>query len=134
MWMVLLAGCRSSVAPISGDRYALESISGAPLPAPYSAIPEETNRIHSDTLILATDGSGERRTVYDSFQGTKRKERTSLTYTSVAGRIELSLACTDPPCLSPPHLKGTLQGFVITITESKITRVPLVFRRDYPPD
>lgn len=134
MALVFLTACKSSVEPISGDRYALESISGAPLPAPYSAIPEETNRIHSDTLILAPDGSGERRTVYDSFQGTKRKERTSLTYTNVSGRIEVALACATPPCLSPPHLTGTLQGTAITITTSKVTRVPLVFRRAFPPD
>ncbi len=128
--LFVLAGCSSSLEPLDGDLYVLESISGLPLPAPYSPLGDVNSRIYADTISLASNGSGERRTLYDSFQGTKRFERAEFTYVRNANRVEIAFKCTDTAnCVAPPHLSGDVSGSALAITESKITRLPLVFRR-----
>lgn len=127
---LLVGGCRSSVEPLTGDIYILESINGSRLPAPYQPGTELVNRIHADTISLESDGTGERRTRYDSYQGTTRLERLTLTYTRTGNRIELALSCPGPePCVAAPQLAGTVTSVDLTITESKITRLPLVYTK-----
>lgn len=127
---MMLLGCKSAVAPLNGDIYILESISERSLPAPYSAIAESTNRIHADTIAFDVNGSGERRTLYDSYQGTMRLARATFTYNRMGGRVEIAFDCRDTEvCIAPPQLAGTITNTGLTITESKITRLPLVFRR-----
>lgn len=112
-----------------GDIYVLESISGRPIPAPYSFNPDFNDRIHADTMAFASGGVGERRTQYDSYQGTLRLDLVRFTYTRTGDRVEINFEC--PPgavCIAPPHLAGTISTTGLTITESKITRLPMIFR------
>lgn len=133
--LLLACGCGSSLEPIAGDVYVLDRIAGVNLPASWSFDPGTVNRIHSDTLGLAASGRGERRTVYDSFQGTKRDERVGFSYTRVGDRIEIALDCADGAvCVAPPHFVGTITSTGLTLTESKIARVPFEFHRVFPPD
>ncbi|MEO5568932.1 MAG: hypothetical protein ABIR92_10595 [Gemmatimonadaceae bacterium] len=131
---VLLAACGTSVEPIGGDIYVVETIAGVSLPAAYSVTPGAF-RIHADTLGFGADGRGERRTVYDSFQGTKRSEQTFFSHTRVGERVEITFDCADTAsCFAPPHFAGTVSGTTLTLSESKIARVPFVLRRLFPPE
>ena len=133
---LLLMGCKSSVEPVRGDVYILESISGIPLPAPWTPNPELNLRIIADTIAFTTETTGERRTLLEaSAAGETRLARATFTYTSDGDRVAISHPC--PPnasCIAPPHLIGTLTSASFVVTTSKISRQPLVFRRLFPPD
>ena len=136
--IVLAAGCGSVTdPPLTGDIYVLDSIEGVALPAPYSPNRDAMQRIIADTLALATDGSGTRRTAYEGGPDPTRprREETAFSYTRSGDHIEIAFAC--PPtarCIPAPHLAGTITTTGITITTSVVLRYPLVFHRLFPPD
>ena len=133
---VLLAGCRSTLGPLTGDVYVLESISGVPLPAPYAQNPDFNGRIIADTIAFISATTGERRTRLEvGSAGETRLERADFTYACEGDRVAISYPCpSNASCIAPPHLVGTLTSASFVVTTSKISRQPLVFRRLFPPD
>ena len=135
----LLAGCSSSLEPFDlGQVYVLESIEGKALPAEYAANLEFHARMLADTLILGENGKGEWRATIESDTpgGAPRHEQFALTYERSGLVISISFVCNDSAlasCIATPHLVGTIGETAITISESRITRQPLVYRRAYPP-
>jgi hypothetical protein len=135
-----IMGCRSSsLEPFNlGQVYVLESTEGKPLPAEYAQNLDFHARMLADTLILGDDNKGEWRATVESDtpSGAPRHERSDLTYEQSGLHISISFVCNDTAlasCIAPPHLVGTIGETGITITESRITRQPLVLRRAYPP-
>ena len=135
MGLLLLVGCgKDTLAPLSGDLYVLESIAGQNLPALYEFEGGTSFRILSDTMALGASGRGERRSVYESYQGTKRAERIAFDYTLTGTQLAISVDCPDGAiCVAPPHYTGTTTTTSLTITASKVARVPWVYRRLTPP-
>ena len=129
--LLLLVGCgKDTLAPLSGDLFVLESIAGQNLPALYEFEGGTSFRILSDTMALGANGRGERRSVYESYQGTRRSERIAFGYTLAGTQLDISLDCPDAAtCVAPPHYTGTTTTAGLTITASKIARVPWVYRR-----
>jgi hypothetical protein len=124
---ILLIGCHSGTAPLSGDVYVLETVAGALLPTRYSD--STTNRIHVDSMAFRADGTGEMRSVWDSYQGTLKAERATFTFVRTVDHVEIAFACPAGGCVAPPHLTGTFSSTGLTITQSKVSRLPLGFRR-----
>ena len=129
---LLLAACGLD-PDVGGSTYALRSIAGIPLPAPYAQNPQFAGRIMSASIVLREDGTGEWRTVTeDSLGGPTHAGTAELTYTQRAGAITISLVCNDMgACIAPPHLVGevTSGGRAIDFPLSRITRAPLSYER-----
>ena len=133
----LLAGCRESLAPLQGDIYVLESIAGDPLPAPYAANQVSAHRILADTVALAANGTGVRRTTYDDdgVDGGSYLRSEEFTWVEAGGRVSVTYRC--PPnagCVPAPHLSGPRTNTALTFDQSAISMQPLVYRRMFPPD
>ena len=128
--LALLGGCNNGLAPLRGDLYALQSIAGVSLPAPYVANAIEGNRIIADTIALEADGTGMRRTLYGHLPEASRQEA-ELTYTRTGARIEINFRCRDTnDCIPGPHLSGTITDTGITIDQSTVYSLkPFVYSR-----
>ena len=130
--MLVVFGCSSSVAPLTGDVYVLRSIAGVSVPAPFAQNPAVSQRILADTIAFVTETSGERRTVYE---GRADIERLSFTYTRVGSRVEINFRCNDTgSCIAGPHIVGDLTSSDFVSSVTKITRGPLIYARLYPLD
>lgn len=128
----LVIGCSSALAPVAGNVYVLQSISGVAVPAPYAPNQDYTARILADTIVFEAGLTGERRTVLegDPIRSETRVEQTAFSYTLDGSHIEITFPCPNLAlCVAPPHLIGTLSNTRLTITESRISLQPLVFRR-----
>jgi hypothetical protein len=135
--LALACGCGNGLAPLEGDIYVLRSIAGVSLPAPFVPNPIEGNRLVADTIALAANGTGERRTLQDGgVPGEPSRHRTELTYTRTAHRIDINFVCRDTgDCIGGPHLSGTITNAGITIDQSTVYAVkPFVYTRLFPPD
>ena len=132
----LVIGCRSETEPVSGRIYVMQSIAGQALPAPYAPNPDFNGLAVADTLALHEDGTGERRFVHEGdTPGSRIAERSDLTWTQSGPQITITLDC--PPmalCIAGPHFVGTVASGKLTITQSLVTRQPLVYQYLYPPD
>jgi hypothetical protein len=125
---LLLIGCDSGTAPLSGDIYVLSTVKGLPLPTTYTDL--TSFRVHVDSMAFHANGTGERRSLWDSYQGTKEAQRSTFTYVRTGTRIEITFDCPNNAlCIAGPHLAGTVDATSMTITESKMSFVPLVFAK-----
>lgn len=134
--VVLALACRSNTEPLTGRIYILTSIAGQVLPAPYASNPDFNGLAIADTLALRDGGRGERRFVHEGdTPGSRVSERAELTWSQSGSQVTITLDC--PPgamCIAGPHLVGTIGNGTLTITESLVTRQPLVYSYLYPPD
>jgi hypothetical protein len=131
--LALAAGlsCSSPLEPLGRDFYALQSVAGVPLPAPYAPNPSYNGLLIADSIMFRQDGTGARHAVYQEENSTQRYESDeSFNWTRDGNRIAITFVC--PPtasCIAGPHLRGTVDETSITITESTVMRQPLVYRR-----
>jgi hypothetical protein len=130
--LALAAACSTEPAlPLGRDYYALESVAGVALPAPYAPNPSYNGLLVADSIMFREDGTGHRQAVYQEENSTTRfNSSEALNWTRSGNRIEVTFVC--PPtasCIAGPHLVGTLDGTTITMTESVVMRHPLVYRR-----
>jgi hypothetical protein len=129
--LALVPGCSNPAVPLGRDYYALQSVAGVPLPAPYAPNPDVNGLVVADSLMFRADGSGHRQAVYQQEGSTERYTSTdAFNWTREANRISITFVC--PPealCIAGPHLRGTIDETTITIHESVVTRQPLVYRR-----
>ena len=136
--LLIVSACDNDpLAPLSGDQYVLRSIAGVSLPAPYAPNPDHNERIVADTLAFQSNGSGMRRTVYEGNPdpAARRLEESTFNWIGQGDRVEITFTCPpDALCIQGPHLAGTRSNSEIVITESAISRHPLVFARRFPPD
>lgn len=129
--LLLTIGCKSSLAPLKGELFVLQSIASVPLPAPYAENPNLDLRIIADTLGLTSFSAGERRTrVETDAAGNTRMDIEKFDYVRTGDHIEISFRC--PPnalCIRPPHMVGTLTSESFVVDQSVVSRRPLVYRR-----
>jgi hypothetical protein len=135
---LVITGCDDDpLAPLTGDQYLLQSIAGVELPAPYAPNLEHVERIIADTMAFQANGEGVRRTVYEGNPdpANRRTEESAFVYVTQDDRVEVTFACPQgAACIGGPHLVGTRSVSQLVITESVVSRSPLVFVRLYPPD
>jgi hypothetical protein len=132
---ILLAavlGCSGDkLGPLGRDFYALESIAGVPLPAPYAQNPSYNGLLVADSIAFREGGTGFRHSVYQDENSTTRYAiDEDFNWTRDDNEIAITFIC--PPaalCIAGPHLIGTTDEATLTITDSKVTRQPLVYRR-----
>lgn len=126
------AGCKSdNLGPLGRDFYALQSVAGVPLPAPYAQNPDYNGLLVADSIAFREDGTGLRHAVYQEENSTNRYDANDdFNWTRQGNTISITMVC--PPmalCIAGPHLIGTLDEASLTITDSKVTRQPLVYHR-----
>lgn len=109
--------------------WALRSIDGVMLPAPWAQNEALVSRMTSATLLLRADGTGTWHAVIEETPGgTLLTEDADVTYTRDGANIAISFTCNDlADCIAGPHLVGTWSDTGLTITTSLVTRAPLVF-------
>lgn len=125
-------GCSlEDLSPIGRDFYALESVAGVPLPAPYAPNDAYNGLVIADSIMFREDGTGLRHAVYQEENSTEKYALDDdLNWTRNGNTIAITFVC--PPmasCIAGPHLTGTIEETTLTITDSKVTRHPLVYRR-----
>ncbi|HUQ20833.1 MAG TPA: hypothetical protein VM099_14545 [Gemmatimonadaceae bacterium] len=129
--VLLTAGCTSSVTPLRGELFILQSIAGIPLPAPYAENPNLNLRIVTDSLWLTSLTTGERHArVEVDAAGKTQLNVEEFDYVRTDNHIEISFRC--PPaalCVRPPHMVGTLTLDSFVVDQSVVSRRPLVYRR-----
>lgn len=134
--LVAIAGCENGVGPrLQGEVYSLESIAGISLPAPYAENPAFTQRIIWDSIAFGANGKGQRRTRYEGDPDPAKTYTVDVafSFTKAGDRIEIVFECPDGAlCIAGPHLAGTISEIRMTITESRISRQPLVYGRFLP--
>lgn len=131
----LLAGVLGCPAdkldPLGRDFYALESIAGVPLPAPYAQNPDYNGLFVADSMAFREDGTGFSHSVYQPENSVEKyMTDNDFNWTRDGNTIAITFVC--PPgadCMAGPHLTGSVDEMTLTITESKVTRQPLVYRR-----
>lgn len=139
------AACSDVAAPDPLERrafeaaqvFALQSVSGKPLPA--VAVEHEHLRLTliADTLWLFTNGKGEQRTIEHTVSSTSLPpgdgtydRRHAFTYRIEGGRFTAEFACPDfASCVAPPHWVGTLDDGVLTLAQALYLRTPLTYSR-----
>jgi hypothetical protein len=113
-----------------GRRYALASIAGQPLPAPYAENPAVEDRVIAGELALADGRGAWSLTVVDARSGRMRRSAEAFTYATVGGRVRVEFPCDDTAsCIGPPHLQGVVTAERVVFDSSRVTRAPLVFER-----
>lgn len=125
-------GCsHENLSPIGRDFYALQTVAGIPLPAPYAQNPYYNGLLVADSMSFRDDGTGLRHAVYQDENSTSQyASDEDFNWTRGGNSIAVTFVC--PPmasCIAGPHLTGTIDETTITITDSKVTRGPLVYRR-----
>jgi len=135
LWIGIVAltlGCSSdNLGPLGHDYYALESVAGTPLPAPYAPNLDYNGLVLGDSIAFRDDGTGIRRSVFQEEGATEKwSSETDFTWIRNGNQITISLSC--PPfalCIAGPHLAGTIDDETLTISESTIMRHPALYRR-----
>ena len=129
--IVAAIACDTQVAPLGRDYYALQSVAGVPLPAPYATNPYYNGLLVADSIMFRDDGTGSRFATYQEENSTSRYSTVeSFHWSRNDNRISITFVC--PPtasCIAGPHLKGVIDETSMTITESVVMRHPLVYRR-----
>ena len=130
--LAVAAGCSSdTLGPLGRDFYALQSVAGVSLPAPYAPNPDYNGLLVADSIAFREDGTGLRHAVYQEENSTNRYDSNDdFNWTRSGNTIAITMVC--PPmalCIAGPHFIGTLDDGTLTITDSKVTRQPLVYHR-----
>ena len=137
--LLMTAACQGTddPKPLTGQLYVLQSIEGEALPAAITPAGVATPIVvYADTLALHADGTGERRLLRSSADGSKILVPVGLTWVRSGTAVIIRLDSNCPPnadCFVPQY-SGTEENGQITITTASATRVPLVYRYLYPPD
>jgi hypothetical protein len=128
----LLAGCglASPLDDVPGPRYALVSIEGRALPAPWAPNRAVDDRVTAGELVLADGRGAWALTVVSATTGRARRDEAAFTYRTVGERILVEFPCNDTgSCIGPPHLQGVVTADRVVFDSSRVTRAPLVFAR-----
>jgi hypothetical protein len=130
----LVAGCGLGPSDpfddVRGPRYALVSIEGRPLPAPWAPNRAVEDRVTAGELALADGRGAWALTVVSAATGRARRDESAFTYRTVGGRILVEFPCDDTgSCIGPPHLQGVVTDDRVVFDSSRVTRAPLVFER-----
>jgi len=89
--------------------FALNDISGRPLPTYFAATPGFTTTIVSNTLVLYKDGTAEMVEHRIEWDGTDHTVTYDQQYTIKGSEIDFAYHCApDAQCIAPPH--GTIVG------------------------
>ena len=131
--LALSLACRDSTEPpaLTGNIYVLETIAGESLPTTYIPNSVVTVLAYADTLSIHADGTGERRTVH---QGDGPDGRVTddimFHWTGSLPNVLITFDCPDLAlCIQGPHLAGSFSmDGKLTITQSTVNRVPLVYQ------
>ncbi|HET9426342.1 MAG TPA: hypothetical protein VFO55_13315 [Gemmatimonadaceae bacterium] len=136
--LLLVAGCRANPGPeLPSQMFVLTSIAGQPLPAPWAPNPDVGTLAYADTLRLYQDNTGSRRTVNQGdTPGSRVTSESAFTWTQSGSQMTITFICgPDALCIAAPHFVGTIGvNGDFTVTQSFVTRQPLVYRYLYPPD
>lgn len=137
--LALALGCRGTTepAPLAGNIYVLQTVAGESLPTTYVPNSVVTFLAYADTLALHEDGTGERRTVRQGDSPDERAtDETMFHWVRSGSDIAITFDCPGLAlCIQGPHLAGALSaGGKLTITQSTVNRVPLVYQWLFPPD
>ena len=130
--LLLAAAACTDPLPLTGNRYALNSIAGVALPAPYAFNKALNEVIVADTLTLGANGKGVREVVYETGAAPAARYRTTdeFTYVVVGDRIQIAFECNDlASCIAPPHFTGVISASGITLDHSAVTLEPLIYAR-----
>jgi len=124
-------GCSKDESPLGRDFYALQTVAGVPLPAPYAPNASYNGLLVADSIAFREDGTGLRHWVYQDENSTARHAlEEELNWSRDGNSIAITFVC--PPtalCIAGPHFAGTIDETTMTITDSKVTRQPLVYQR-----
>jgi hypothetical protein len=133
--VVVLTACGEPAEPVPYAEYVLRSIAGERLPAVTTFSLSVDTWILTDTLRLAEDGTGWRRTVilFVTSGGVPSErlhvEERELTHALVEGRLEIVFRCQDTgSCIAGPHLAGVFTPAGLSF-DVAMGRVPLLFER-----
>jgi hypothetical protein len=123
--------CTKDQSPLGRDYYALQSVAGIALPAPYAQSTIYNGLLVADSIAFRADNTGLRHWVYQDENSTERHTvDTDFTWTRSGNDLTITFVC--PPlalCIAGPHLVGTIDEVSIVITDSKVTRQPLIYQR-----
>ena len=128
--LVAVLGCTRDQSPLGRDFYALESVAGVALPAPYA--PSSYNGLLvADSIAFREDGTGLRHWVYQDENSTARHAiEEDFNWSRDGNSIAITFICPAMAlCIVGPHLAGTIDATTLTITDSKVTRQPLIYHR-----
>ena len=129
--LALVLGCSKDQSPLGRDFYALQTVAGVALPAPYATNPSYNGLLVADSLAFRQGGTGLRHWVYQEEGSTQRVAlEEDFNWTREGNSIAITFVC--PPmalCIAGPHLVGTIDEVTLTITQSVVTRQPLVYQR-----
>jgi hypothetical protein len=129
--LVTVLGCTKDQSPLGRDYYALQSVAGVSLPAPYAPNTEYNGLLVADSIAFRADGTGLRHWVYQDEGSTDRHELyQDFNWTRDGNDVAITFVCPDLAlCIAGPHLVGTIDEVSVVITDSKVTRQPLVYQR-----
>jgi hypothetical protein len=132
--LVLAAvACGDGTGPTltDGDIFVLRSIAGVVVPAPWAPNPGATERMLSAALTLHEDGTGTWVAVVETaVSGPTVAWNNDVTWVRSGDHLEIDIECDDlGSCIPGPHLVGDLTETGFTVTESSVTRSPLIFER-----
>jgi hypothetical protein len=133
--LVLIAagalGCSTDQSPLGRDFYALQSVAGVQLPAPYAPNMAYNGLLVADSISFRDDGTGLRHWVYQDENSTDRHAvEEDFTWSRSGDAIAITFTCPSfASCIAGPHLMGTIDATSIVITDSKVTRQPLLYQR-----
>jgi hypothetical protein len=129
--LAAVLGCSKDQSPLGRDFYALQSIAGVVLPAPYAPNASYNGLLVADSIAFHEDGTGYRHWVYREENSTDDVSlEDGFNWTRDGNSIAITFLC--PPaasCIAGPHFVGTIDEVSLTITDSKVTRQPLVYQR-----
>lgn len=110
--------------------YELKTIAGADLPAPYLPVTSSylASRV-SHVITLLEDGTGTSVAVtQEGVSGDTYEENSTFSWTLNGATLSITFDCPElGSCIAGPHLVGTVTETSLTVTESPIMRVPMVF-------
>lgn len=110
--------------------YELKTIAGVALPAPYLPVTSSylASRV-SHVITLLEDGTGTSEAVTrEGVSGDTYDENSTFTWTLNGATLSITFDCPDlGSCIAGPHLVGTVSETMLTVTESPVMRVPMVF-------
>jgi len=129
--LAVILGCKNDLSPLGRDYYALQSVAGVSLPAPYAPNSEYNGLLVADSIAFRADGTGLRHSVYQDENSTVRHaEDIDFSWTRSGNDLAITFVCPGfASCIAGPHLVGTIDDVSIVITDSKVTRQPLIYQR-----
>src|SRR3954462_15790121 len=100
-------GCSADTAsPLGRDFYALQSVAGIPLPAPYAQNPYYNGLVVADSMAFREDGTGTRHAIYQQESSTERYATDEgFSWTRDGNNIAITFVCPAlASCIAGPHL------------------------------